>query len=164
MSGPLRAASGDDYPPVGFHLSHFYLTCCLTLIFQMKCAFHKVCVQGLDHLSLFCLVIVLLAWVFFSLKWFFFLSCHVTEHETLEKNTVLRQALINRTIPKWERRTVQINNFGMTLQSSLTMMCNILKWFMVMICCSVTITNAIATFLNIFTISYHSFSPFSVND
>lgn len=28
---------------------------------------------------------------------------------------MLSQALLNRTIPKWERRTVQINSFGTTL-------------------------------------------------
>uniref|UniRef100_A0A3Q3X3D4 Uncharacterized protein n=1 Tax=Mola mola TaxID=94237 RepID=A0A3Q3X3D4_MOLML len=41
--------------------------------------------------------------------------------KTLEKNSVLRQALMNRTTPKWERRTVQINNFGMTLSSFLSL-------------------------------------------
>uniref|UniRef100_A0A4W6FRF4 Dipeptidyl-peptidase 10 (inactive) n=1 Tax=Lates calcarifer TaxID=8187 RepID=A0A4W6FRF4_LATCA len=43
------------------------------------------------------------------------------KHRTLERNTMLKHVLLNRTIPKWERRTVQINNFGMTLKSSLTM-------------------------------------------
>uniref|UniRef100_A0A3B5BIP1 Inactive dipeptidyl peptidase 10-like n=1 Tax=Stegastes partitus TaxID=144197 RepID=A0A3B5BIP1_9TELE len=49
----------------------------------------------------------------------FFSSCHPAEHKTLETNTELRHALINRTMPKWERRTVLINNFGKTLQPSL---------------------------------------------
>uniref|UniRef100_A0A8C4H4E3 Inactive dipeptidyl peptidase 10 n=1 Tax=Dicentrarchus labrax TaxID=13489 RepID=A0A8C4H4E3_DICLA len=31
---------------------------------------------------------------------------------------VLRHVLMNRTIPKWERRTVQINNFGMKIVSN----------------------------------------------
>lgn len=48
-----------------------------------------------------------------------------TEHTTLEGNAVLRHALINRTIPKWERRTVQINNFGMTTQSLSALPCGI---------------------------------------
>uniref|UniRef100_A0A3B4TR04 Inactive dipeptidyl peptidase 10-like n=1 Tax=Seriola dumerili TaxID=41447 RepID=A0A3B4TR04_SERDU len=34
--------------------------------------------------------------------------CHL--HKTFEGNTVLKHVLMNRTIPKWERRTVQINN------------------------------------------------------
>uniref|UniRef100_A0A8D3D2D2 Inactive dipeptidyl peptidase 10-like n=1 Tax=Scophthalmus maximus TaxID=52904 RepID=A0A8D3D2D2_SCOMX len=36
-------------------------------------------------------------------------------HKTFESNIVLKHALANRTIPKWERRTVHINNFGKTL-------------------------------------------------
>ncbi|TMS06280.1 Inactive dipeptidyl peptidase 10, partial [Larimichthys crocea] len=35
----------------------------------------------------------------------------MNKYKTLERNTALRHALINRTIPKWERKTVQINNF-----------------------------------------------------
>uniref|UniRef100_H3DKF2 Dipeptidyl-peptidase 10 (Non-functional) n=1 Tax=Tetraodon nigroviridis TaxID=99883 RepID=H3DKF2_TETNG len=37
------------------------------------------------------------------------------KHQTLDRNSVLSQALLNRTIPKWERRTVQINSFGLRL-------------------------------------------------
>uniref|UniRef100_A0A8C9ZZ65 Dipeptidyl-peptidase 10 (Non-functional) n=1 Tax=Sander lucioperca TaxID=283035 RepID=A0A8C9ZZ65_SANLU len=55
------------------------------------------------------------------------------KHKPVAMNTVLRHALMNRTIPKWERRTVQINNFGMKLLSSLTM-CQTLT-FTIMICC-----------------------------
>ncbi|XP_044072620.1 inactive dipeptidyl peptidase 10-like isoform X2 [Siniperca chuatsi] len=40
----------------------------------------------------------------------------MNKHTTLERNTVLRHALINRTIPKWERRTVQINNIALRLE------------------------------------------------
>ncbi|XP_037645724.1 inactive dipeptidyl peptidase 10-like [Sebastes umbrosus] len=40
----------------------------------------------------------------------------MNKHKTVEMNTVLRHALINRTIPKWERRTVQINNFVLRLE------------------------------------------------
>ncbi|XP_029692971.1 inactive dipeptidyl peptidase 10-like isoform X1 [Takifugu rubripes] len=36
-------------------------------------------------------------------------------HQTLERSSMLRQALLNRTMPKWERRTIQINNFGLRL-------------------------------------------------
>ncbi|XP_039883381.1 inactive dipeptidyl peptidase 10-like isoform X1 [Simochromis diagramma] len=39
-----------------------------------------------------------------------------TEHKILENNRELKNALINRTIPKWERRTVQINNFALRLE------------------------------------------------
>ncbi|XP_030284917.1 inactive dipeptidyl peptidase 10-like [Sparus aurata] len=39
-----------------------------------------------------------------------------SKHKFLERNTVLRHALINRTTPKWERRTVQINNFALRLE------------------------------------------------
>ncbi|XP_010795582.1 inactive dipeptidyl peptidase 10-like, partial [Notothenia coriiceps] len=35
----------------------------------------------------------------------------MTKHKTVEANTVLRLALKNRRMPKWERRIVQINNF-----------------------------------------------------
>ncbi|KAF3695169.1 Inactive dipeptidyl peptidase 10 Dipeptidyl peptidase IV-related protein 3 [Channa argus] len=38
------------------------------------------------------------------------------ERKTLESNTVLKHALIDRTVPKWERRTVQINNFELRLE------------------------------------------------
>ncbi|XP_042282856.1 inactive dipeptidyl peptidase 10-like isoform X1 [Thunnus maccoyii] len=38
------------------------------------------------------------------------------DHKTLERNTVLRHALINRKIPKWEKRTMQINNFELHLE------------------------------------------------
>uniref|UniRef100_A0A3P9C6V9 Inactive dipeptidyl peptidase 10 n=1 Tax=Maylandia zebra TaxID=106582 RepID=A0A3P9C6V9_9CICH len=49
------------------------------------------------------------------------LNCRgiASEHKILENNRELKNALINRTIPKWERRTVQINNFGKKLYSSL---------------------------------------------
>ncbi|XP_029385720.1 inactive dipeptidyl peptidase 10-like [Echeneis naucrates] len=40
----------------------------------------------------------------------------MNKHKTLERNTVLRSVLMNRTIPKWERRTVQINNLGLRLE------------------------------------------------
>ncbi|KAM9347061.1 inactive dipeptidyl peptidase 10-like [Symphorus nematophorus] len=40
----------------------------------------------------------------------------MNKHKILEGNTVLRHALINRTMPKWERRTVQINNFAFRLE------------------------------------------------
>ncbi|XP_033473242.2 inactive dipeptidyl peptidase 10-like [Epinephelus lanceolatus] len=40
----------------------------------------------------------------------------LNKHKTVEMNTVLRHALMNRTIPKWERRTVQINNFALRLE------------------------------------------------
>ncbi|XP_073329111.1 inactive dipeptidyl peptidase 10-like [Pagrus major] len=40
----------------------------------------------------------------------------MNKHKFLERNTVLRHALINRTTPKWERRTVQINNFALRLE------------------------------------------------
>uniref|UniRef100_UPI0037E8AFD8 inactive dipeptidyl peptidase 10-like n=1 Tax=Semicossyphus pulcher TaxID=241346 RepID=UPI0037E8AFD8 len=40
----------------------------------------------------------------------------MNKHKTLESNTVLRDALTNRTIPKWERRIVQINNLALRLE------------------------------------------------
>ncbi|XP_051260372.1 inactive dipeptidyl peptidase 10-like isoform X1 [Dicentrarchus labrax] len=40
----------------------------------------------------------------------------MNKHKTLESNIVLRHVLMNRTIPKWERRTVQINNFALRLE------------------------------------------------
>ncbi|XP_076603008.1 inactive dipeptidyl peptidase 10-like [Chaetodon auriga] len=40
----------------------------------------------------------------------------MNKHKTLEKNTALRHALRNRTVPKWERRTVQINNYALRLE------------------------------------------------
>ncbi|KAE8299536.1 Inactive dipeptidyl peptidase 10 Dipeptidyl peptidase IV-related protein 3 [Larimichthys crocea] len=40
----------------------------------------------------------------------------MNKYKTLERNTALRHALINRTIPKWERKTVQINNFALRLE------------------------------------------------
>lgn len=54
--------------------------------------------------------------------------CDLTEHKILESNPVLKRALVNRTMPKWERRTVQINNLGMTLTSALER----LIWFVMM--------------------------------
>ncbi|XP_041663100.1 inactive dipeptidyl peptidase 10-like [Cheilinus undulatus] len=38
------------------------------------------------------------------------------KHKTVESNSVLAHALINRTIPKWERRTVQISNYALRLE------------------------------------------------
>lgn len=38
----------------------------------------------------------------------------LTEHQPVGLNTALKHALINRTLPKWERRIVEINNFGKT--------------------------------------------------
>ncbi|KAM9364846.1 inactive dipeptidyl peptidase 10-like [Pholidichthys leucotaenia] len=40
----------------------------------------------------------------------------MSQQKILESNTQLRQALINRTIPKWERRTVYINDFVLRLE------------------------------------------------
>ncbi|XP_051814855.1 inactive dipeptidyl peptidase 10-like isoform X2 [Acanthochromis polyacanthus] len=40
----------------------------------------------------------------------------MNEQKTLETNAELRHALINRTLPKWERRTVLINNFALRLE------------------------------------------------
>ncbi|XP_023008130.2 inactive dipeptidyl peptidase 10 isoform X2 [Maylandia zebra] len=40
----------------------------------------------------------------------------MNKHKILENNRELKNALINRTIPKWERRTVQINNFALRLE------------------------------------------------
>ncbi|XP_033990443.1 inactive dipeptidyl peptidase 10-like [Trematomus bernacchii] len=40
----------------------------------------------------------------------------MTKHKTVEANTVLRLALKNRRMPKWERRIVQINNFALRLE------------------------------------------------
>ncbi|KAM6954818.1 inactive dipeptidyl peptidase 10-like [Lycodopsis pacificus] len=40
----------------------------------------------------------------------------MNKHTTVERNTALRHALINRGIPKRERRTVQINNFALRLE------------------------------------------------
>ncbi|XP_062259430.1 inactive dipeptidyl peptidase 10-like [Platichthys flesus] len=40
----------------------------------------------------------------------------MTKYKIFEKNTVLEQSLANRTLPKWERRTVQINNFDLRLE------------------------------------------------
>ncbi|XP_040004697.1 inactive dipeptidyl peptidase 10-like [Xiphias gladius] len=40
----------------------------------------------------------------------------MNKHKSLERNTVLKHVLMNRTIPKWERRTVQINNFALHLE------------------------------------------------
>ncbi|XP_060909965.1 inactive dipeptidyl peptidase 10-like [Labrus mixtus] len=40
----------------------------------------------------------------------------MNKHKTLESNSVLMNALINRTIPKWERRIVQINNYALRLE------------------------------------------------
>ncbi|XP_069554833.1 inactive dipeptidyl peptidase 10-like [Brachyistius frenatus] len=44
------------------------------------------------------------------------LSDMTTEHKALETNTELRHTLINKTTPKRERRTVQINNFALRLE------------------------------------------------
>ncbi|KAK2906380.1 hypothetical protein Q8A73_010323 [Channa argus] len=41
---------------------------------------------------------------------------NMSKRKTLESNTVLKHALIDRTVPKWERRTVQINNFELRLE------------------------------------------------
>ncbi|KAM3607698.1 uncharacterized protein V6R79_012214 [Siganus canaliculatus] len=40
----------------------------------------------------------------------------MNKHRTLEANAVLRHALKNRTMPTWERRTVEINNFALRLE------------------------------------------------
>nr|XP_020475860.1 inactive dipeptidyl peptidase 10-like isoform X1 [Monopterus albus] len=40
----------------------------------------------------------------------------MNNHKTLEMNTVLKHALMDRTVPKWKRRTVQINNFELRLE------------------------------------------------
>ncbi|XP_042350543.1 inactive dipeptidyl peptidase 10-like [Plectropomus leopardus] len=40
----------------------------------------------------------------------------MNKHKTVEINTVLRHALMKRIMPKWERRTVQINNFALRLE------------------------------------------------
>ncbi|XP_035460771.2 inactive dipeptidyl peptidase 10-like [Scophthalmus maximus] len=40
----------------------------------------------------------------------------MNQHKTFESNIVLKHALANRTIPKWERRTVHINNFALHLE------------------------------------------------
>lgn len=44
----------------------------------------------------------------------------LTEYKTVEMNVVLRHAMMDKRIPKWERRTVQINDFGRTYTSSST--------------------------------------------
>ncbi|XP_078142321.1 inactive dipeptidyl peptidase 10-like [Centroberyx gerrardi] len=43
----------------------------------------------------------------------------INKNDTLERNTVLRDALINRSIPKRERRTIQIKNFALRLELTL---------------------------------------------
>lgn len=43
------------------------------------------------------------------------LVLYLSALQTLDSSSVLSQALLNRTIPKWERRMVQINSFGRTL-------------------------------------------------
>ncbi|XP_034430778.1 inactive dipeptidyl peptidase 10-like [Hippoglossus hippoglossus] len=40
----------------------------------------------------------------------------MNKYKIFEKNTVLKHALANRTLPKWERRTVQINDFALRLE------------------------------------------------
>ncbi|KAK2839438.1 hypothetical protein Q5P01_013178 [Channa striata] len=40
----------------------------------------------------------------------------MSKHRTLERNTVLKHALMDRTVPKVERRTVQVNNFELRLE------------------------------------------------
>ncbi|XP_075886811.1 inactive dipeptidyl peptidase 10-like [Nelusetta ayraudi] len=40
----------------------------------------------------------------------------INKHTTLEGNAVLKHALLNRTTPKWERRTVQFNNSALRLE------------------------------------------------
>ncbi|XP_060945041.1 inactive dipeptidyl peptidase 10-like [Limanda limanda] len=40
----------------------------------------------------------------------------MNKYKIFEKNTVLQQSLANRTLPKWERRTVQINDFDLRLE------------------------------------------------
>nr|XP_019955180.1 PREDICTED: inactive dipeptidyl peptidase 10-like [Paralichthys olivaceus] len=40
----------------------------------------------------------------------------MNKYKIFERNTVLKHALVNRTIPKWERRIVQINNFALRLE------------------------------------------------
>lgn len=60
-----------------------------------------------------------------------FLFFGETEHTTLEGNAVLKRALLNRTIPKWERRTVQFNNSGRadSFHSFLTATTSVILWY-----------------------------------
>ncbi|XP_029968486.1 inactive dipeptidyl peptidase 10 [Salarias fasciatus] len=41
---------------------------------------------------------------------------YMSEHKTLDRNAELRQALINRTVPKWDRRIVQVNNLALRME------------------------------------------------
>ncbi|XP_026152292.1 inactive dipeptidyl peptidase 10-like [Mastacembelus armatus] len=40
----------------------------------------------------------------------------MNKHKTLELNAVLKHALVNRTLPKWDRRNVQINSLELRLE------------------------------------------------
>nr|XP_057938819.1 inactive dipeptidyl peptidase 10-like isoform X3 [Doryrhamphus excisus] len=41
---------------------------------------------------------------------------NMKEHKTLEMNAVLQHSLSNKKMPQWEKRTVQINNFGLCME------------------------------------------------
>lgn len=59
----------------------------------------------------FCMCVTSLSLSFSSLSSSFIFFCE-SEHITLEGNAVLQHVLLNRTVPKWERRTVHFNTSG----------------------------------------------------
>uniref|UniRef100_A0AAQ4P3E0 Dipeptidyl-peptidase 10 (inactive) n=1 Tax=Gasterosteus aculeatus aculeatus TaxID=481459 RepID=A0AAQ4P3E0_GASAC len=87
-------------------LDPFHKECLTCALFKSKCTYYDTILSpDYQHVLLNCRVSLLLA---------------LTEYKTVEMNVVLRHAMMDKRIPKWERRTVQINDFGRTYTSSST--------------------------------------------
>ncbi|CAJ1078651.1 inactive dipeptidyl peptidase 10-like isoform X1 [Xyrichtys novacula] len=84
---------------------------CLTCsLFKLKCSFYDAAVSpNYEHILLNCRGPGVPQTTLHKLG-------DMNDHRTVENNSELRDALINRTIPKWERRTVQINNLALRLE------------------------------------------------
>ncbi|XP_070694436.1 inactive dipeptidyl peptidase 10-like [Pempheris klunzingeri] len=88
----------------------FHKECLSCSLFKSKCSYYDAILSpNYQHVLLSCRGPGIPQTTLHSLS-------NMNKHITLERNSVLRHALINRTIPKWERRTVQINNFGLRLE------------------------------------------------
>ncbi|XP_041807062.1 inactive dipeptidyl peptidase 10-like [Chelmon rostratus] len=88
----------------------FHKACLTCSLFKLKCTYYDAVLSpDYQHVLLSCRGPGIPQTTLHKLS-------DMNKHKTLEKNTVLRHALINRTIPKWERRTVQISNYALRLE------------------------------------------------
>nr|XP_046259544.1 inactive dipeptidyl peptidase 10-like [Scatophagus argus] len=88
----------------------FHKECLTCSLFKLKCTYYdSILSPDFQHVLLNCRGPGIPQTTLHKLS-------EMNKHRTLEGNSVLRHALMNRTLPKWERRTVQINNFALRLE------------------------------------------------